>query len=548
MIQRASVQVDRDRPDTLTTGVAQKSYPGGLPPLAGELVAIEKVDEVLETLDLPAADPDERLELGPAEAESASPEEDDEPIEESLSPEDPVRLYLREIGRISLLNSEQEVLLGQQIERGQEKVRRAIMAVPLVRVALMDLGERIRRREADSDQYLEALDGTELPETELKRVFTGFAHIRRLDRELAELEASRNRARKEESRKAIQEWIGQNHQERVRLLGNLPLKPLVVDRWVGRVRTMAQELASLARQAESAEDRARKPELRRRIRVIEQELVLPQRRAVGVMRDLDAGEFEVRQAKKALMEANLRLVVSIAKRYLNHDMPLLDLIQEGNIGLMKAVDRFKYRRGFKFSTYATWWIRQAITRAIADHARTIRIPVHMIETLNRLARVNRGLFQELGREPTPEEIAKRSALPLRKVRLILESCKKPLSLETPIGEDSDLGDFLEDKRTPSPVDSLLSEDLTSQVDRALGSLSDKEAEILRLRFGIGEEGEHTLEEVGQRFEVTRERIRQIEAKALRKLRSPLRGHGLASASSRVSPWSAALVPDRRTRR
>jgi len=528
MIQRASVQVDRDRPDTLTTGVAQKSYPGGLPPLAGELVAIEKVDEVLETLDLPAADPDERLELGPAEAESASPEEDDEPIEESLSPEDPVRLYLREIGRISLLNSEQEVLLGQQIERGQEKVRRAIMAVPLVRVALMDLGERIRRREADSDQYLEALDGTELPETELKRVFTGFAHIRRLDRELAELEASRNRARKEESRKAIQEWIGQNHQDRVGLLGNLPLKPLVVDRWVGRVRTMAQELASLARQAESAEDRARKPELRRRIRVIEQELGLPQRRAVGVMRDLDAGEFEVRQAKKALMEANLRLVVSIAKRYLNHDMPLLDLIQEGNIGLMKAVDRFKYRRGFKFSTYATWWIRQAITRAIADHARTIRIPVHMIETLNRLARVNRGLFQELGREPTPEEIAKRSALPLRKVRLILESCKKPLSLETPIGEDSDLGDFLEDKRTPSPVDSLLSEDLTSQVDRALGSLSDKEAEILRLRFGIGEEGEHTLEEVGQRFEVTRERIRQIEAKALRKLRSPLRGRGLRS--------------------
>jgi RNA polymerase primary sigma factor len=195
---------------------------------------------------------------------------------------------------------------------------------------------------------------------------------------------------------------------------------------------------------------------------------------------------------------------------------------------MKAVDRFKYRRGFKFSTYATWWIRQAITRAIADHARTIRIPVHMIETLNRLARVNRGLYQELGREPTPEELAKRCELPLRKVRLILESCKKPLSLETPIGEDSDLGDFLEDKRTPSPVDSLLSDDLTSQVERALSGLSEKEAQILRLRFGIGEEGEHTLEEVGQRFDVTRERIRQIEAKALRKLRSPLRARGLRS--------------------
>jgi RNA polymerase primary sigma factor len=303
---------------------------------------------------------------------------------------------------------------------------------------------------------------------------------------------------------------------------------MVVDRWVARVRSLTHELSALVRQADAVAEASARTERRRRVRGIEAELGLPHRRAISALRDLDAAEFEVRQTKKALMEANLRLVVSIAKRYLNHDMPLLDLIQEGNIGLMKAVDRFKYRRGFKFSTYATWWIRQAITRAIADHARTIRIPVHMIETLNRLARVNRGLFQELGREPTPEEIAKRSALPIRKVRLILESCKKPLSLETPIGEDSDLGDFLEDKRTPSPADSLLSQDLTSQVERALGGLSDKEAEILRLRFGIGEDGEHTLEEVGQRFDVTRERIRQIEAKALRKLRSPLRGRGLRS--------------------
>jgi len=522
MIQRVDIPVGPNR---------SKNTPGdgtdGYSPLPGELVATDKVEEVLDTIDLPATDSEDPIELTPEELEAASPEEDEEPIEESLSPEDPVRLYLREIGRISLLSSEQEVELGQQIERGQEKVRRAIMAVPLVRQALMDLGERLRKREADPSQFLEALDGTELTEPELKRVFGVFAQIRRLDRELTELEAARGRARKEGSRRAIQEWIGQNHQDRVRLLGDLPLKPLVVDRWVTRVRSLAQELAGLGRRIEGiGGDRTAKTELRRRAREIEKDLGLPQRRAVGVMRDLEAGEFEVRQAKKVLMEANLRLVVSIAKRYLNHDMPLLDLIQEGNIGLMKAVDRFKYRRGFKFSTYATWWIRQAITRAIADHARTIRIPVHMIETLNRLARVNRGLFQELGREPTPEEIAKRSALPLRKVRLILESSKKPLSLETPIGEDSDLGDFLEDKRTPSPVDSLLTEDLMSQVERALGSLSDKEAQILRLRFGIGEDGEHTLEEVGQRFDVTRERIRQIEAKALRKLRSPLRGRGL----------------------
>jgi RNA polymerase primary sigma factor len=505
--RNSSVAVSRIRQAKAEDGLSQPT---------GELIPADKVEEVLHSLDLPPAVETEDNLTGPSDDDRA--EEDDEPAEESLSPEDPVRLYLREIGRIPLLNSEQEVQLGQQIERGQERVRRVIMAVPLVRGQLMDLAERLRKREVDSDQYLEALDGTELTESELRRVQNVFARIRRLDRELGELEASRNRARKESTIKAIQEWIAQNHQDRVRLLGDLPLKPLVVDRWVGRLRALTQELAGLQKQSE----------LRKRARLLEAELGLPARRAVGVMRDLDAGEFEVRQAKKALMEANLRLVVSIAKRYLNHDMPLLDLIQEGNIGLMKAVDRFKYRRGFKFSTYATWWIRQAITRAIADHARTIRIPVHMIETLNRLARVNRGLFQELGREPTPEELAKRSALPLRKVRLILESCKKPLSLETPIGEDSDLGDFLEDKRTPSPVESLLSDDLTAQVERALSGLSEKEAQILRLRFGIGQEGEHTLEEVGQRFDVTRERIRQIEAKALRKLRSPLRARGLRS--------------------
>jgi RNA polymerase primary sigma factor len=493
----------------------------------GTLVSTDKVDDLLDTLS--AAGPAEAVALvaEPEPVETPDEEEPDYP-EESLSPEDPVRLYLREIGRISLLTADQEVELGQQIERGQDRVRRAIMAVPLVRRDLMVVGDKLRRHEIQTEEFLEAPDGTELSESELKRVLGIFAQIRRLDRELEELEAARTRARKAESRRAIQDWIAHNHRERVRLLGNLPLKPMVVDRWVTRVRALAHEAAVLAQRLDSLREPSARLPIRRRLREIETEVMLPQRRLTALMRDVDAGEFEVRQGKKALMEANLRLVVSIAKRYLNHDMSLLDLIQEGNIGLMKAVDRFKYRRGFKFSTYATWWIRQAITRAIADHARTIRIPVHMIETLNRLSRVNRGLFQELGREPTPEEIARRSGLPLRKVRLILESSKKPLSLETPIGEDSDLGDFLEDKRTPSPSDSLLSQDLTLQVERALSCLSPKEAEILRLRFGIGEEGEHTLEEVGQRFDVTRERIRQIEAKALRKLRSPLRGRGLRS--------------------
>jgi RNA polymerase primary sigma factor len=235
---------------------------------------------------------------------------------------------------------------------------------------------------------------------------------------------------------------------------------------------------------------------------------------------LDAADLQVRLAKRALVEANLRLVVAIARYYVGHGMELLDLIQEGNLGLMRAVDRFKYRRGFRFSTYATWWIRQAITRALSDQSRTIRIPVHVTTTLTELSRVNRGLLQELGREPSLEEIAQRSALPAAKVRRILQANAKPLSLETPVGEDSILGEFLPDEWNPAPLDTLLAGDVTTQVDRMLKTLSDKEAQILRLRFGVGEEAEHTLEEVGQRFGVTRERIRQIQARALDKLRSP----------------------------
>jgi RNA polymerase primary sigma factor len=438
----------------------------------------------------------------------------EEALEPSAGPsEDPVRLYLKEIGKVPLLTAEQEVQIGQRIEAGQVALRRALASVPMATARLLELVDRVRRDEVALDDVILLPEGGEPRPAEVKQFLSAFARIRRLEREIAPLRAALgDKRRTAASRANYHAWIAKNREAIQHLLEELPLKPALVDRLVAAIRAHARKMAA----ARSGKE----------LRELEAQAGLGRKALQAALREIERHDRLVRQAKKELMEANLRLVVSVAKRYLGSELTLLDLVQEGNIGLMKAVDRFQYRRGFKFSTYATWWIRQAITRAIADHSRTIRIPVHMVETLNRISRVNRSLVNELGREPTAEELAQRTGVPARKVRLILESSRKPLSLETPIGEDSELGDFLEDKTTDSPTETLIEQDLSAQVERALSTLSAKEKEILRLRFGIGEEGEHTLEEVGRRFAVTRERIRQIETKALRKLRHPLRGRNL----------------------